>query len=347
MMRQSCTISLAGSRVGERRRQDTWHPRGAASRRRAHPGSVNVQKLAERCSTVPAAADARQPGATQEPASEGKFVWTRAWYPVTSPDYLAPDKPNAITILGYNLVVWKPHGPGATWCAFRDVCPHRAAPLSEGAISPSTGQLECAYHGWQFAGSGRCQAIPQSAPGAAAITAAASRRSCATAFPTALSHGLLWVWMEPAAGEGVQERAAAVPLPVASVPEVDGEGRAWFEVAPWYVRDMQVDYLALMENSADPSHVHWTHAGEAEAAHARPTRECSRLTCRLGGDLCPPLSAFARAAGFLGAPDCSGPVSVKVDEEGSAGGGALRLVCEDEKKATFRELALRPPCMLW
>ena len=229
----------------------------------AHPSRRNHQPQAPRHCSASAAAEARQPGVTQQPAPDspaGTFQWTRCWYPLTSLDYLEPDKPNAITILGYNLVVWR--DPGSDWRVFRDVCPHRAAPLSEGAINPFTGQLECAYHGWQFAGSGQCQSIPQSAPGTAAATATASRRSCATAFPTALSHGLLWVWLEPAAEDGVQERAAATPLPVASMPETDGTGRAWFEVSPWYVRDMQVDYLPLMENSADPSHVHWTHAGE-------------------------------------------------------------------------------------
>ena len=48
--------------------------------------------------------------------------------------------------------------------ALRDICPHRAAPLSEGRIiSDSLGNdaVECPYHGWKFGVSdGACTAIP-------------------------------------------------------------------------------------------------------------------------------------------------------------------------------------------
>ena len=32
--------------------------------------------------------------------------------------------------------------------ALRDICPHRAAPLSKGCIKDNT--VECPYHGWRF-----------------------------------------------------------------------------------------------------------------------------------------------------------------------------------------------------
>jgi hypothetical protein len=34
-----------------------------------------------------------------------------------------------------------------SWVVFEDRCPHRLAPLSEGRLEPSTGQLMCSYHG--------------------------------------------------------------------------------------------------------------------------------------------------------------------------------------------------------
>jgi hypothetical protein len=34
-----------------------------------------------------------------------------------------------------------------SWAVFGDRCPHRLAPLSEGRLEPSTGQLMCSYHG--------------------------------------------------------------------------------------------------------------------------------------------------------------------------------------------------------
>ena len=39
-----------------------------------------------------------------------------------------------------------------------DICPHRSAPLSGGRIVD--GAIECPYHGWRFAGSGRCAGMP-------------------------------------------------------------------------------------------------------------------------------------------------------------------------------------------
>jgi len=42
--------------------------------------------------------------------------------------------------------------------ALADICPHRAAPLSGGRVRD--GAIECPYHGWRFAGDGRCVAIP-------------------------------------------------------------------------------------------------------------------------------------------------------------------------------------------
>ncbi|PHS28081.1 MAG: 2Fe-2S ferredoxin [Robiginitomaculum sp.] len=47
--------------------------------------------------------------------------------------------------------------------ALRDICPHRAMPLSRGRqIEAEDGQtqIECAYHGWRFGVDGVCTAIP-------------------------------------------------------------------------------------------------------------------------------------------------------------------------------------------
>ena len=56
-------------------------------------------------------------------------------------------------------------GPRLTCTTLVAQCPHRLAPLSEGrlATDPATGaaRVECSYHGWQFAGCGRCTSLPQ------------------------------------------------------------------------------------------------------------------------------------------------------------------------------------------
>ena len=43
--------------------------------------------------------------------------------------------------------------------ALRDICPHRAVPLSEGCVK--SGTVECPYHGWRFGlADGQCKEIP-------------------------------------------------------------------------------------------------------------------------------------------------------------------------------------------
>jgi hypothetical protein len=101
--------------------------------------------------------------------------------------------------------------------ACHQASPHHAAP-------PVSVQ-----HGWQFEGSGAARELPQSEPGSAKATACASKRSCATSFPTAEAHGLLFVWLEGGA-EG-QAQAAAAPLP--SLPAADHTGKEWFPVSTW------------------------------------------------------------------------------------------------------------------
>ncbi|HEV2364001.1 MAG TPA: aromatic ring-hydroxylating dioxygenase subunit alpha [Caulobacteraceae bacterium] len=77
--------------------------------------------------------------------------------------------------------------------ALRDVCPHRAAPLSAGRLTSSDGgpTLECAYHGWRFAPSGTCVAIPSLASGQELDLAKIRVR----AFPVAERQGLAFVWI--------------------------------------------------------------------------------------------------------------------------------------------------------
>lgn len=48
---------------------------------------------------------------------------------------------------------------GETIFALRDICPHRAVPLSAGCVKAGT--VECPYHGWRFGLSdGQCKEIP-------------------------------------------------------------------------------------------------------------------------------------------------------------------------------------------
>jgi phenylpropionate dioxygenase-like ring-hydroxylating dioxygenase large terminal subunit len=75
----------------------------------------------------------------------------------------------------------------------RDVCPHRAAPLSGGRLCEIGGEaaLECPYHAWAFrAADGRCVAVP-------ALAADEARDPSTIATPAFALHegnGLVWIY---------------------------------------------------------------------------------------------------------------------------------------------------------
>jgi phenylpropionate dioxygenase-like ring-hydroxylating dioxygenase large terminal subunit len=82
------------------------------------------------------------------------------WLPVAD-DADVGTRPLAVEAAGIPLVVVRPL-PGGPLVAFADRCPHRLVPLS--AATVTDGRLRCAYHGWEFDGSGACVELP-SQPG--------------------------------------------------------------------------------------------------------------------------------------------------------------------------------------
>lgn len=92
--------------------------------------------------------------------------------------------PLARTILGLPLVLFRDHEGKAS--ALLDRCPHRNVPLTLGSVK--SGQLECAYHGWRFDGTGTCKHIP-SLKGE--VAARARNVPC---FPTRELDGFIWVY---------------------------------------------------------------------------------------------------------------------------------------------------------
>lgn len=64
-------------------------------------------------------------------------------------------RPLPVSLHGVPLVLFR---AGGELHCLTDRCPHRSAPLSGGAVVD--GAIECPYHGWRFAGSGQCTAMP-------------------------------------------------------------------------------------------------------------------------------------------------------------------------------------------
>jgi phenylpropionate dioxygenase-like ring-hydroxylating dioxygenase large terminal subunit len=81
----------------------------------------------------------------------------KCWHPVAAAADVT-ETPMQVTLLGQDWVLVRIDGE---LVVMEDRCPHRFAPLSFGTVADGT--LECPYHGWRFASTGRCVRIPAEA----------------------------------------------------------------------------------------------------------------------------------------------------------------------------------------
>lgn len=190
--------------------------------------------------------------AAATPPATTPVLYRQAWYPLTPLEDLDPRRPQSVELLEEHFVIWQPSQGGA-WRVFRDRCPHRLAPLSEGRLETGSGRLMCSYHGWEFDGEGLCRRVPQAGP--AEPDAPRAQHLCATRLPSREAAGLLWLWPDAASAE----RAAATPLPISAFLEL-ATGSPEFVVGS-VLRDLPYDWRTLVENVADPAHVPFAHHG--------------------------------------------------------------------------------------
>ena len=158
----------------------------------------------------------------------------RWWHPVAAGHELA-NSPLAVTLLGEPLALWRDAAGAAH--VFTDRCPHRGTPLSMGTVRND--RLECAYHGWQFDGSGRCAhipAVPEYAPAASHAVGAHAVRE---------EHGLVWVHL------GTQADAFALPA-LADLPARE------VVCGPY---DVATSAPRIVENFLDTAHFGFVHEG--------------------------------------------------------------------------------------
>jgi phenylpropionate dioxygenase-like ring-hydroxylating dioxygenase large terminal subunit len=116
-----------------------------------------------------------------------------AWYYALASRRLERRGMLAKTMLGEPILLLR--DAAGTVCALRDLCPHRAMPLSAGRFDGH--EIECCYHGWRFDTAGRCAAIPS----LEADGGSASGRIRVRAYPVREVQGNIWVFFgdDPAA----------------------------------------------------------------------------------------------------------------------------------------------------
>lgn len=193
-----------------------------------------------------------------------RFDWKKAWYPMGVIQDLDPGKPTKMELLGHELVAWK--DKEGEWHVFEDRCPHRNVPLSEGRIE-SDGTLMCSYHGWRFDGDGKISALPQ-AKEEDLERILSNPRACASARPTRVKQGVLWVWGECSA-DAALESALQEPILPEEVDDPALEGRVTF--GTWSHRDIPYGWEVAMENVTDPGHVDVAHHNIVSNRYEDPT----------------------------------------------------------------------------
>ncbi|MET0274831.1 MAG: aromatic ring-hydroxylating dioxygenase subunit alpha [Phenylobacterium sp.] len=148
-------------------------------------------------------------GDTKAARGEARFgqgFLTDIWYFAALASDLKPGKLKRHEILGEPVLLGRSRAGGLF--ALRDVCPHRAAPLSAGRFHDEASgatTVECPYHGWRFGADGACAAIPSLvADQAMDVSRIRVRR-----YPVAESQGLVFVWVS---GDGRGEPTEPPPI---------------------------------------------------------------------------------------------------------------------------------------
>ena len=160
------------------------------------------------------------------------------------------------------MVLWRSEDNNVIHCA-DDVCPHRAAALSEGRLRD--GKIECYYHGWQYDGknNGECNFIPQLEK-----DAQIPKKACLRMRDCRVVEGIVWVWM------GDDAPSSDPPEQGDGMGDVDPKtGRHKGYVLNDFQIDLPYDHSFLVENLIDPAHVPISHDETAGGGKSTATKK--------------------------------------------------------------------------
>ena len=148
----------------------------------------------------------RESSAAEKPREAASQMLWGFWYPALPSSRVRGRKLERAMLLEVPLVIGR-DSAGKPF-ALRDVCPHRAFPLSFGRFDGAS--VECAYHGWQFdAHTGQCRAIPS----LTADSKLKCERIFAGSFPCEERDGFIWAFMANPEGRAGAAQAKIHPPP--------------------------------------------------------------------------------------------------------------------------------------
>ena len=164
------------------------------------------------------------------------------WYFGARAAALKPGALSRVMLLGEPVLIGR--GRDGEAFALRDICPHRAVPLSAGKTM-ADGTVECPYHGWRFKTDGACAAIPSLVGGEAVDPAKIRVRS----YPVREQDGLIWVYMAVPGQENAPPKTAPPKTPFA-----DARPR-WIESQTFHCG---IDHAVI--GLMDPAHAPYVHS---------------------------------------------------------------------------------------
>jgi len=159
------------------------------------------------------------------------------WYAVAVSQELAPGTLSTVRYFGQQLVVFRTESGEA--CVFDAYCPHLGAHFGFGGKVVGE-RLRCPFHGWEFAASGACEAIPY----ARRIPSGAQ----AGRLPTIERNGFVFTWWDASGREPWYE--------IPEVPEAVDEGWSTPDRYEWTIRAHGQE---LGENGVDSAHFFYVH----------------------------------------------------------------------------------------
>lgn len=174
-------------------------------------------------------------------------MYMNFWYPVCTTAELTDDSPLRVTILGLNFVAFRDADGQANVLA--DTCVHRGGSLSKGKVIE--GRLACPYHGWQFAGDGRCKLIP-----VLGEDAKIPARAKVDAYPTEERYGIVFAFL---GDEPAETRA-----PLMEIREWDKEG---WRASDLKLIDLNAYFERSIENGLDPVHNEFVHDSQGNVKY--------------------------------------------------------------------------------
>ena len=169
-------------------------------------------------------------------------MYINFWYPIAKSEEVKTYEPLRSEVLGLKFVAFRDEDHQAH--VLSDTCVHRGGSLGKGWMKD--GCVVCPYHGWYFAGDGKCTTIPS-----IGYDGQPPPRAKVDSYPVQEKYGIVFAFL----GDLSEEERP----PLYEIEEYDQEG---WRANQLIVFEVDYYYERSVENGIDPAHnefVHPTH----------------------------------------------------------------------------------------